>query len=245
MEMAVRQAEAMDEELLGAIVSRLLAGEMRDVRGDGRMSRFEARQAAIVLLLGFAGLLRRGELAGIAVGWWRWLEGGALELVLSARGHRATKTDGERRGQKATADGWVLGFDLGRLFGEQAAQLEAWGLQKGAGFFRNAQQPAVKAWAADGEAVSKLVKRVVAETVAACGLVRAPAAAYSSHSLRRGGAQFLRDAGVSRDLVKLMGRWKSDAVDVYFSTACEKVVKRVAAVFRRVRGLMEAKPVEH
>ena len=37
----------------------------------------------------------------------------------------------------------------------------------------------------------------------------------AGHSLRRGGAQALRDAGVPRHLIKAHGRWASDAVDVY------------------------------
>ena len=60
---------------------------------------------------------------------------------------------------------------------------------------------------------------------------RPSADSYSSHSLRRGGAQFLRDAGVPRDLIKLMGRWKSDAVDVYMRSASKEMHARLARQF--------------
>ncbi len=38
---------------------------------------------------------------------------------------------------------------------------------------------------------------------------------YSTHSLRRGGASFATEAGVSLELVKLIGDWRSDAVLQY------------------------------
>ena len=39
--------------------------------------------------------------------------------------------------------------------------------------------------------------------------------AYSSHSLRRGGATFAAAAGVPRHVIQQVGDWKSDAVDQY------------------------------
>ena len=56
-----RQAEAMDEELLRCCIEELLAGRVPNVRGDGVMSVFEREQAAVVLLLEFAGIARRSE----------------------------------------------------------------------------------------------------------------------------------------------------------------------------------------
>ncbi len=40
-------------------------------------------------------------------------------------------------------------------------------------------------------------------------------AAYSSHGFRRGGALFMVTSGVSRDVVKIVGNWRSDAIDQY------------------------------
>jgi len=41
---------------------------------------------------------------------------------------------------------------------------------------------------------------------------------YSGHSFRRGAANSAVAAGISRHDIKEMGRWKSDAVDRYFTT---------------------------
>ena len=108
--------------------------------------------------------------------------------------------------------------------------LEALGIEQDGLFFRHALRPK-DAWAASGEAVNRLLKRVVAETAARHKLKRPSADCYSSHSLRRGGAQFLRDAGVSRELIKAMGRLKSDAVDAYLDTVFRKVKVLVAKAF--------------
>lgn len=40
-------------------------------------------------------------------------------------------------------------------------------------------------------------------------------AGYSGHSLRKGAAVTARRNGISKHNIKLLGRWKSDAVDVY------------------------------
>ena len=37
----------------------------------------------------------------------------------------------------------------------------------------------------------------------------------SAHSLRRGGAIAMVESGVKRELIKLHGRWRSDAVEAY------------------------------
>ena len=79
--------------------------------------------------------------------------------------------------------------------------------------------------------MNRLIKRVVEQSARRNGLVRPEASKYSSHSLRRGGAQFLRDCGVSRELIKAMGRWKSDAVDAYLDTVFRRVKVLVAKAF--------------
>ena len=40
---------------------------------------------------------------------------------------------------------------------------------------------------------------------------------YSGHSLRKGAAATADRNGISKDDIKLLGRWKSDAVDVYIN----------------------------
>jgi integrase len=44
-----------------------------------------------------------------------------------------------------------------------------------------------------------------------------PSAGFSGHSLRKGAAVSAAANGLSRDEIKLLGRWKSDAVDVYIN----------------------------
>lgn len=50
--------------------------------------------------------------------------------------------------------------------------------------------------------------------------------AYSTHSLRRGGATFANMAGVPRSYIKAVGDWRSDAVDLYTANPMEA---RIAA----------------
>ena len=40
---------------------------------------------------------------------------------------------------------------------------------------------------------------------------------YSGHSLRKGKAVIADCNGISKDNIKLLGRWKSDAVDIYMN----------------------------
>jgi len=44
-----------------------------------------------------------------------------------------------------------------------------------------------------------------------------PTFGYSGHSLRKGAAVTADRNGVSKHDIKLLGRWKSDAVDVYIN----------------------------
>jgi hypothetical protein len=44
-----------------------------------------------------------------------------------------------------------------------------------------------------------------------------PTAGFSGHSIRKGAAVTAALNGISRDNIKLLGRWKSDAVDVYLN----------------------------
>lgn len=93
-------------------------------------------------------------------------------------------------------------------------------------FFRNAPNP-VEALAPGGAAINMGLKHMINELHKDGYDVEA--SSFSSHSLRRGGAQFLRDRGVPRDVIKVLGRWKSDAVDAYFKTLADGRVRGVAA----------------
>jgi integrase len=43
------------------------------------------------------------------------------------------------------------------------------------------------------------------------------ATGFSGHSFRKGAAATAKANGISRDNIKLLGRWKSDAVDIYMN----------------------------
>src|SRR5204863_5786682 len=44
---------------------------------------------------------------------------------------------------------------------------------------------------------------------------------FSGHSIRKGAAVSAAANGISKDNIKLLGRWKSDAVDVYITELSE------------------------
>lgn len=52
-----------------------------------------------------------------------------------------------------------------------------------------------------------------------CARVGLDPANYSTHSLRRGGATFLRMCGAPIEVIKERGDWKSDAVDLYLKAS--------------------------
>lgn len=70
------------------------------------------------------------------------------------------------------------------------------------------------------------------------GIVSEPAA-YSSHSFRRGGANFLFSAGVPRDVIKLVGDWRSDAVDSYIQVDLKKKVTAAKIMNKELNSLSQ------
>lgn len=56
------------------------------------------------------------------------------------------------------------------------------------------------------------------------------ASLYSSHSLRRGGRNALREAGVGRDLRQIFGRWASEVGDSYDQWSTEEKLRLTAAI---------------
>jgi hypothetical protein len=59
-------------------------------------------------------------------------------------------------------------------------------------------------------------------------------AAYSSHGLRRGGASFMASCGVSKEVIKLVGDWRSDAVDKYVQLDLPTKVQAAQKVRQKV-----------
>ena len=143
-------------------------------------------------------------------------------------------------GQESVVPAVVLGWPLAEWMEMQDRDLGMMGVRADEPFFRNVLQPAREPWAPDGEAVNRVLKRAVAAASEILGLQRPATSLYSSHSLRRGGAQFLRDCGVSRELIKVMGCWRSDAVDAYLDTVAAMAKRRMAKVFSLLKGQCSA-----
>jgi hypothetical protein len=228
------KSAAVDGVWLEAMVAELLAGRVPDCKGKGGvMSVFEREQAALALIFGFSALARRSEVAGLQVCRVQ-LMGDLIRVQWSAEAYRRAKSDQESRGQESWIPRWVAGVDVQALFGRHIGRLKAAGvLSDTTSVFRNAAKPK-KPWAEGGEAANLMLKRVVEHTTKARPDVSRPAArAVSWHGLRRGGAQHMRDKGVPRDLIKLAGRWRSDAVDEYLASASRAARRSIAAAFRK------------
>ena len=219
----LRQAEALSAELVKHMLHDLFCKKM--CRGEV-LSEELAYQAALWLILGVAGLLRRSELVRLR----RcdiWYEEETNTIVIRLRD---SKTDTFRRGVEVRVNGDAFGAPVWTLLKHQQLWLDKLGVGSKEKLIRSWIDPANKGLADNGEALSKSLRRMV-EQVNLRNNLGLDAENYSGHSMRRGGAQLLRDRGVPRDLVKAAGRWRSDAVDVYFSTICRASLAAVAATF--------------
>ena len=58
----------------------------------------------------------------------------------------------------------------------------------------------------------------------------------SPHSLRGGGATAASIGGAHEDVIKALGRWRSDAVRVYIDTADVRALRAQQAIERTMRG---------
>ena len=58
-------------------------------------------------------------------------------------------------------------------------------------------------------------RQLVTQTIRDCLESRGYTGHYSGHSLRRGAATSARGAGLSKDEIQLLGRWKSDCYRLY------------------------------
>lgn len=71
---------------------------------------------------------------------------------------------------------------------------------------------------------------------ALCTEVGLDANAYSSHSFRRGGATFASEAGVPRNVIMLIGDWRSAAVDRYIDCTMGAKVSAAQLIRHRLMG---------
>jgi integrase len=163
-----------------------------DATGDGLK---DIRDRAL-LLIGFAGALRRSELVGLDVGDIEHVRQG---IVLTLR---KSKTDQDGQGRK-------IGIPFGRTRWCPVAALDAWlaasGIAEGAIFRPVDRHSRIHDARLSGEAVSLVVR----ERTAAAGLDPAP---YSGHSLRAGLATSAAQAGVPTWRIRKQTRHASDAM---------------------------------
>jgi integrase len=163
-----------------------------DAIGDGPKDK---RDRAL-LLIGFAGALRRSELVALDVGDVEYVHQG-IAITL-----RRSKTDQDGEGHK-------IGIPFGRRRWCPVAALDAWlavaRIVAGAIFRPVDRHGHVQETRLSGEAVSLVVQ----ERVAAVGLDPSP---YSGHSLRAGFATSAAQAGVLTSRIKAQTRHASDAM---------------------------------
>lgn len=163
-----------------------------DTMGDGLK---DIRDRAL-LLIGFAGGLRRSELVGLDV---TDIEHVRQGIVLHLR---RSKTDQDGHGQK-------VGVPLGRTRWCPVAALDAWltasGINEGAIFRPVDRHGRIHDARLSGEAIALVVR----ERVAAAGL---DPAQYSGHSLRAGLATSAAQAGVPTWRIRAQTRHASDAM---------------------------------
>jgi integrase len=163
-----------------------------DAMGD---SSKDLRDRAL-LLIGFAGALRRSELVGLDLNDIEHVRQGVILHV------RRSKTDQEQHGHK-------IGIPLGRGRWCPVAALDVWltalGIVVGAVFRPVDRHGRIQGVRLSGEAVSLVVRT----RVAAVGLEPTP---YSGHSLRAGFATSAAQAGVPSWKIRSQTRHASDAV---------------------------------
>jgi integrase len=156
----------------------------------------KATRDRALLLIGFAGGLRRSELVGLDVGDVEHVRQGVVLHL------RRSKTDQEGRGQK-------IGVPHGRTRWCPVSAFDAWiaasGISEGAIFRPVDRHGRIHDFRLSGEAIALVVR----ERVAAAGF---EPAGYSGHSLRAGLATSAAQAGVPTWRIKAQTRHASEAM---------------------------------
>lgn len=170
----------------------------------------ECSRDACWLALGFFGMLRRSELAGLALADVSQQKAeGPVTLTV-----RRSKTDQQGLGAQVQLAATTQGskVPIGRIVSRYVAWRRAAGGQDEDPLFTAVGR--VRGGLARDWYTKRLrsLLLVLWESEAAGGL---DANAFSSHSLRRGGATTAANAGVPLEDIQEHGRWKSDAVRLY------------------------------
>jgi hypothetical protein len=220
------KAAPLTEELMESLMLGLKLGKFRGSDGLNSMRGTERRQCMLYLWAGWAGLMRRGELGLLRV---TDLHIGSDTVTVSIK---HAKGDQVWEGATIELPKEFFGLDMGLVVLEHFAELEqvlgADFLKRGVKLFRHAAHPE-EPWMDEAQAITAGLRRMLGQLGREDMVVKD----YSSHSMRRGGAQFLRDLGVPRDILKAVGRWKSDAVDEYLKEVVGETRKKAALVFAK------------
>ncbi len=205
---------------------RLLLGWLQSTGRADPASAAERTQDACWLSLGFFGMLRRSELAGLRIGDVEQLAGGGIALRIAR-----SKTDQQGRGATVhiagvSGSGVAVGCIVARHLGRAGAQGAGQNLPL---FARGAVWGSRVAGFGKGDFTRRL-RALVVELRAAYPHVLDAEMDFTAHSLRRGGATTAAAGGASLLEIKRHGRWRSDAVEVYVQPS---IVERM-----RVTGSM-------
>jgi site-specific recombinase XerD len=164
---------------------------LRQIHGCLSQSIVDARDWAIVLL-GFAALLRRSEVAALDVGDVEWRPDG---LVLHIRRSKTDQTgEGAIVGVPRAADEALCPLHALRRYMEVSGHREG-------PLFRN-HSPAAQHERIDPRVVAMAVKRLT-------GRVRLDPTRFAGHSLRAGGATEMARNGVDLGMIVNHGRWQN------------------------------------
>lgn len=204
-----------------ATLRSLINGLRVTARADTERAESCARDACW-LAVGFFGMLRRSELAGLRIcDITQRRPRGAVEVAV-----RRSKTDQQGAGEsvhlaKCTRSGVAIGRIVDRYLGLRRA---AGAAPEDPVFVRVGARPAAVGRAWFTERLRSLLLALWALQPAG----RADVRNFSAHSLRRGGATAAANAGAPLEDIKIHGRWKSDAVLVYIRKSPKERRKMVS-----------------
>ena len=177
-----------------------VTADIRAMIGKLRLDTLGGLRDRALLLTGFAGGMRRGELAGLDVGDVEFVHEGATVTI------RRSKSDQEG-----------VGARVGLPYGSDPATCPVRALRAWLDAFRVAEGPLLRAvdrhgrlgeGRMSGQAVAEVIKR------AAVSIGQDPAR-YGGHSLRAGMATAAAQAGATEAAIQRQGRWRSLVVRRY------------------------------
>lgn len=203
----------MSPDLLKLILSHTHELHLQDATAFGMIY----CRDEFAFILGFYGLLRRSEIIALKISDITIVDSSEAGTYVKVR-IRRSKTDQAGRGAE------VIIADVSRHGVKIGARAKRW-LSRRSSMGALAESPLLPSWdydagkwscehLKDGQAFASRLKRYLEAMKAKYGLT-IDTKLYAMHSLRRGGVIAAWEAGVPRDLLKIHGRWRSEAVDAY------------------------------